>query len=50
MDEAMRNLQVDMCRQFMKQSQEYAFVLSRILEENDELREENEFLRHGHGR
>lgn len=45
MEEAMRKFQVDMCRQLMKQSQERDKVLSKLQEENEELREENEFLR-----
>jgi len=50
MEEAMRNIQVDMCRQFMQQSQEYSALLSKLREENEELRQENDFLRQTSGR
>jgi hypothetical protein len=45
MHETMRILQVDMCRKFLQQTQEYNEVLSKLRQENSELREENEFLR-----
>lgn len=48
MEEAMRNLQVDICRKFIKQSQEYNELVLQLQEENNDLRQENEFLRtHG---
>lgn len=50
MDEAVRNLQVEMCRQFLKQSQNFEQLVSQLQEENEALREENEFLRQTSGR
>lgn len=52
MEEAIRNLHMDMISQFHQQSQELNNVLSaqlatidRLTEENQQLREENELLR-----
>lgn len=50
MEQAVRTLQVDVCRQFLKQSQEYSQLVSRLQEENAELRQENDFLRHANER
>jgi hypothetical protein len=45
MEEAMRNLHVDLLRQLQLQSQEYSNLISNLKEENEKLREENELLK-----
>ena len=54
MEEAIRNLHMDMISQFHQQSQEINNTLAsqlesiaRMTEENDRLREENEYLKRG---
>ena len=46
MEEAMRNLHVDLLRQLQLQSQEYSDLISKLKQENEKLREENELLKH----
>lgn len=45
MEEAMRNLHVDLLRQFELQSQEYSDMISSLKQENEKLREDYEFLK-----
>jgi DNA polymerase II small subunit/DNA polymerase delta subunit B len=45
MEEAMRNLHVDLLRQLQLQSQEYSDLISNLKQENEKLREENELLK-----
>jgi hypothetical protein len=44
-EEAMRNLHVDLLRQLQLQSQEYSDLISNLKQENEKLREENELLK-----
>jgi hypothetical protein len=45
MEEAMRNLHVELLRQLQLQSQEYSNLISNLKEENEKLRKENELLK-----
>jgi hypothetical protein len=45
MEEAMRNLHVDLLRQLQLQSQEYSDLISNLKQENEKLREKNELLK-----
>jgi WD40 repeat protein len=50
MEEAMRNLHVDLLRQVQVQSQEYSDLISNLTQENEKLREQNEFLKQASSR